>query len=64
MSDDVAMVTHRFCVRMLSVSLGGETSRGVESGIFIVILGFVDCQFFVAFSYDLCLWLVTLGGVL
>ena len=43
---------------------GGATSGGVERGRSVVILGFVDCQFFVAFSCDLCWWLVTLGGVL
>ena len=53
MSNDVAMVANRLCVRALSVSWGEATSRGVERGISVVILGLVDCQFFVAFSYDL-----------
>ena len=64
MSDDVAIETNRLCVRALSVSWGGATLRGVERGRSVVMLGFVDCQFFVAFSCDLCWWLVTLGGVL
>ena len=46
MSDDVAMVTNRLCVRALSVSSGGVKSRGVERGRSVVILGCVDCQFF------------------
>ena len=33
-------------MRMLSVSWGGETSRDVERGRPVVILGFVDFQFF------------------
>ena len=46
MSDDVAMVINRLCVRTLLVSWGEETSRGVEKGRSVVILGFVECQFF------------------
>ena len=47
MSDDVAIVTNRLCVRALLVPWGGgATSRGVERGRSVVILGFVDCQFF------------------
>ena len=46
MSDDVAMVTNRLCVRALSVSFGGEMSMGVEGGRSVVILGLVNCQFF------------------
>ena len=45
MSDDVAMVTNRLCVRTLSVYCGGATSRGVDRGRSVVILGFVECQF-------------------
>ena len=63
MSDDVAMMTNMLCVRTLLVSWGGAL-RGVDRGRSVVILGFVYCQFFVAFSCDLCWWLVTLGGVM
>ena len=45
MLDDVAMVTNRLCVRALSVSWEGATSRGVDRGRYVVILGFVECQF-------------------
>ena len=64
MSDDVVMATNRLCVRTLLVSWGWETLRGVERGRYVVILGFVDFQFFFALSYDLCWWLVTLVGFL
>ena len=46
MSDDVVMVTNRLYVRALSVSWGEATSRGVERVRSVVILGFVDYQFF------------------
>ena len=46
MSDDVAMVTNRLCVRALSVSWWGATLRGMERGRSVVILGFVYCLFF------------------
>ena len=46
MSDDVAMVTNRLCVRMLLVPWGGATSRGVERNRSVVILGFLDFQLF------------------
>ena len=51
MSDDVAMVTNRLCVRALLVSWGGATSRGVERGGSVLILDFVDCQFFLLNSH-------------
>ena len=63
MSDDVAMVTYRLCLRALLVSLVGSTSMGVVGGRYVVILGLVDCQFLVAFSCDICWCLVILGGV-
>ena len=46
MSDDAAMVTNRLCVRMLSVSWGWVTSRDLERGRTVAVLGFVDYQFF------------------
>ena len=46
MSDDVAIVTNRLCVRTLSVSCGAAASMGVDGDRSVVILGLVDCQFF------------------
>ena len=40
------MVTNRLCVRALSVSWGEATSKGVERGRSVVILGLVDFHFF------------------
>ena len=45
------MVTNRLCVRTLLLSWGGATLRGVERGRSIVILGFVDYQFFLLHSH-------------
>ena len=46
MSDYFAMVKNRLCMRTLSIYWGGWESRGVERGRSVVILVFVDCQFF------------------
>ena len=47
MSDNAEMVTNRVvCAYVVGILGEGAMSRGVEIGISVVILGFVDCQLF------------------